>query len=580
MNYRKQAAVTQPVQELRRDGIEFLIHTDTGEEVLEKINHLAPVLEFVRSPEYRCIPGEPIKLLFLSEDEYTAKQAALAFMSLHCVMKDFSKVNERDEMDERCDRFFDFFSEAAEEKKEASAPYDKVTWEKDFLVLTPGELSEKCQEMQRPLEAVTLIFQQNAGNPELQKIMSLAQNIYIDCFREKASDALIDAVKDLKKDMVVIAAPDSEAMRYYVKRFSFEAGFHIIKLRKPGINYYPGLLERYLEKCGASVDKDIEFPALVQKLRIYRGSLFRECDIFCLADGAIGKAGRKYLKAEDFLLYGEEEQSGLEQMNRLIGLAGVKKVVKASAAMHMMQSRHRSENISRHNNLAFVGPPGTGKTMMAEIYGKIMAELGVSNGKFVSAGRRDMIGEYLGHTAGKMAALFERARGGVLFIDEAGSLTAKDEFTRECVIELIRYMEEQPETTVIFATYPSEMDLLMKSDAGFPSRISRVIRFEGYSDEELYGIFRMMAMDNGFSLTEDAEKAVYGYIGECRLMQGEYFGYAREMRRLFEASAEVYSLRLMDGGSENGRILGADVQAAGQELLPVKMAKHIIGFQK
>lgn len=387
----------------------------------------------------------------------------------------------------------------------------------------------------------------------------------------------MDELATLEKDVMVRAAPKQREMTYYLKRLSFEQGFQVVPVRRPGQDYYADLLGRYLRRSGAELSKELHLAKLVQRLKSYRGALFREHDIFRMADAALVRAGREKLELEHFRFYGDGERKGMEKLERLIGLDEVKKSIQTAAAMQRMQAEQELEGLVLHRNLAFAGPPGTGKSVVAALYGEILAELGISNGKFVSAGRRDLIGQYLGHTAEKMYTLFRRVRGGVLFIDEAGGLTAQDEFTRECVTELVRYMEEQPETTEIFASYPLEIDALLKSDPGLSSRIYKVIRFEGYQDRELLEILRLMAEEAGFGLSGDVESAVYEYIRVCRVCRGKQFGNAREMRRLLELAMESYSVRTRKRQADRV-LLGRDIDVVRAGLLSSRLQGPVIGL--
>ena len=95
---------------------------------------------------------------------------------------------------------------------------------------------------------------------------------------------------------------------------------------------------------------------------------------------------------------------------------------------------------------------------MAALYAEILSKARVTSGAFVSASRADIVGQYLEHTAPKIKKLFDKADGGILFVDEAGGMSGNDEFTKEAVTEFVRFMEQRPQTTVIFATYPDKME--------------------------------------------------------------------------------------------------------------------------
>lgn len=568
MNMERQAEVTQPVRTAREGEEEFLLFTGVGERVLSEMKHMEPVLECLR--EECVMSGGKQRLLLLAEDAMLARQAALVCMNGYVEWQGCRKrgSREKEELYAQLDQLFEPYT-----KEKAVSDVD---WETDFLILRPEDLTDKKPELPVGLGAVLLQPAGESGKKG-QEALELAHHIYVDCFDGALSDALVDELAILEKDVMVLAAPKQREMTYYLKRLSFEQGFRIIPVRRPGQEYYADLLGRYLRRSGAEPSKELRLAELVQRLKSYRGALFCEQDIFRMADVALARAGREKLELEHFHFYGDGERKGLEKLERLIGLDGVKKSIRAAAAMQQMQAEQGLGDLVLHRNLAFAGPPGTGKSVVAALYGEILAELGISNGKFISASRRDLIGQYLGHTAEKMYALFRRAKGGVLFIDEAGGLTTQDEFTRECVTELVRYMEEQPETTVIFASYPLEMDALLKSDPGLSSRIQKVIRFEEYQDRELLEILRLMAEEAGFGLSGDVEAAVYEYIRVCRACRGKQFGNAREMRRLLELAMESYSVRTRMR-QEDRVLLGSDIDAVRAGLLSSRLQGAVIGF--
>ena len=255
----------------------------------------------------------------------------------------------------------------------------------------------------------------------------------------------------------------------------------------------------------------------------FRGDYFSENDIFIYVDRAIeqneqekqaqkereqkGKSPKhKRLSEEDFSLPEiAVKESSQELIDQMIGLKKIKQQIEKLCAVRTVQELYGIKEKGQrntHHNLAFAGAPGTGKSEVARLYSRILAERQVTNGRFVSAKRADMIGKYIGHTAPKIQKLFEQAEGGVLFIDEAGSLTADDDFTCEAVTELLRFMEENPQTTVIFATYPEKMQEFLNKDAGLTSRISKVLYFPSYSEEELVRIFFHLVKKSGWNIEE------------------------------------------------------------------------------
>jgi SpoVK/Ycf46/Vps4 family AAA+-type ATPase len=149
--------------------------------------------------------------------------------------------------------------------------------------------------------------------------------------------------------------------------------------------------------------------------------------------------------------------------------------------------------MSRH--LVFTGPPGTGMTTVARIYGRLLAHFGLlSKGQVVEVARVDLVGEYLGSAALKTSAVFERALGGVLFVDKAYALTRNFgiglDLGLEAIDTQVKLMEDhRDEVVVIVAGYPAEMDGFLATDPGLASRFARTIEFADYSPEELLAIW-------------------------------------------------------------------------------------------
>ena len=230
-------------------------------------------------------------------------------------------------------------------------------------------------------------------------------------------------------------------------------------------------------------------------------------------------------------------------------------------------------------NLAFAGPPGTGKSVTARLAAQILREEGCGTGRFVEAGREQLIGTFLGETSPKIAELFEQARGGVLFIDEAGALLdgGQDIYAAEAVNALVRHMELEPETMVILATYSGEMKRLLASNPGLKSRVAQVLEFPAYDNGQLWEIFQGFAKEEGYALPQGAETVCRDFLSALRRQDPEGFGNGREVRRLFQGAVEELALRALDMGAETLTL--QDLEAAAKRLQTQPGApERIIGF--
>lgn len=249
----------------------------------------------------------------------------------------------------------------------------------------------------------------------------------------------------------------------------------------------------------------------------------------------------------------EGELTGpLRELNSLIGLRGVKREVTSLINLiKMSQTRVKMglpmPPMSRH--LVFAGPPGTGKTTVARLYGAVLAELGIlAKGHMVEAARADLVGQYIGSTAIKTTELVTQALGGVLFIDEAYTLSAGSggsgpDFGQEAIDALMKMMEDhRDELVVIVAGYSELMDKFLASNPGLASRFTRTIEFPNYSVEELVTIASNLCGGHYYDLTDEALDALTDYF--TRVPKGPTFGNGRVARKLFEAMINNQASRL------------------------------------
>ncbi len=190
-------------------------------------------------------------------------------------------------------------------------------------------------------------------------------------------------------------------------------------------------------------------------------------------------------------------------------------------------------------HLAFTGNPGTGKTTVARIVGRIYRQIGLlSKGHFVEASRTDLIAGYQGQTALKVKRVIEKSRGGVLFIDEAYSITENDHsdsYGRECLTELTKALEDcRDDLVVIVAGYSKPMEKFFESNPGLKSRFSTFIEFPDYSGNELEEIFKKICKQNDYVPTEGLMLMVSKFFEERIEEHSENFANGRLARNLFD----------------------------------------------
>lgn len=232
----------------------------------------------------------------------------------------------------------------------------------------------------------------------------------------------------------------------------------------------------------------------------------------------------------------------LDELNALVGLESVKKKVNDLIAYQKVQKLRRENNLFSSKNtlhLAFTGNPGTGKTTVARIVGRIYKQIGLlSKGHFVEVSRTDLIAGYQGQTALKVKKVIEKAKGGVLFIDEAYSITENDHsdsYGRECLTELTKALEDyRDDLVVIVAGYTEPMKKFFESNPGLKSRFNTFIEFEDYSAYELGKILENMCSLNDYELSDDARKQLQEYFINKVETKEDNFANGRMVRNLFD----------------------------------------------
>ena len=254
------------------------------------------------------------------------------------------------------------------------------------------------------------------------------------------------------------------------------------------------------------------------------------------------------LMPEDFGL--DEEEFDLEkELDKIIGLQNIKDFVRNLDAQLTLEKRRQDigveVNTKQSFNMLFIGNPGTGKTYVARLLAKIFHKTGyLPSNTFIETDRSGLVAEYAGQTASKTTDLFSSALGGVLFIDEAYSLTASSQFDKEAIDTLVKLIEDNTgNIVVILAGYRKEMQEFLNANSGLRSRFNITMDFPDYSEDELCAIMDKQAETRGFQISSDAYEIIRQNLAS-RSNYGNQSGNARLTRNILEEAIRAQTDRL------------------------------------
>ena len=248
-----------------------------------------------------------------------------------------------------------------------------------------------------------------------------------------------------------------------------------------------------------------------------------------------------------------ELKQALDELDSFVGLENVKVDVAKHINLLRVQQMRREKGLSvpeQSLHMAFSGNPGTGKTSVARLIAKIYKQMGIlSKGQFVETDRTGLVAEYIGQTAPKVQAVVKKAIGGVLFIDEAytlsGSERGSDQFGQEAIDTLLKLMEDhRNDLIVIVAGYTEPMQRFIESNPGLQSRFNKYLHFEDYSPDDLTSIFSRLAKQHDYELTATAQAKVTAVFQQAYQNRSRTFGNARLSRNLFEKAISEHAMRI------------------------------------
>lgn len=240
--------------------------------------------------------------------------------------------------------------------------------------------------------------------------------------------------------------------------------------------------------------------------------------------------------------------NGYEKLQNMVGLTEIKSIIDQIISAQKINKTRREmglDVVDSSKHMIFTGNPGSAKTTVARLLASILYDEHVlDKNKFIECGRQDLVGKYVGWTAKQVEAQFMKARGGILFIDEAYSLVEQGGYYGDEAINTIVQMMEnyREEVIVIFAGYPDKMERFLEKNEGLRSRIAFHVDFPDYNAEELCGILKLMSKEKGYILDEEAEKKCR-VIFDCACQNAE-FGNGRFVRNVLEQAIIKQSLRI------------------------------------
>ncbi|MCB0551907.1 MAG: AAA family ATPase [Phaeodactylibacter sp.] len=399
-----------------------------------------------------------------------------------------------------------------------------------------------------------------------------------DSFGRQAIDVLNQYMEEKRDDlMVILAGYQDEMQQLFEANPGFRSRFpHLIEFEDYTPEELYQIFELKLKVSGLNANEVLlkQVETVLQNFHFRRGKHFgnaREVDT--LFEGIVERNRARLGRSGDpnvtelspidlpenytqFLSFGFDEDAlseAMEELNSMVGLQQVKDLIQEiikENKFELLSARNKSRKESQFKrNFVFAGNPGTGKTTVAKLMGRICKALGmIPTDKVKNVSRSDLVAGYVGQTAEKTRKVVEDARDGVLFIDEAYSLVqgGMNDFGPEAVKELVNQMTVyQQRLVVIVAGYPGEMEYFLTSDPGLQSRFNMTLHFEDYNAEQLYTIFENLARKEQMDISPEAQGKVRPYFEAICRNAVRGFGNAREVQRFFNEVYQKFKSRVI-----------------------------------
>lgn len=360
---------------------------------------------------------------------------------------------------------------------------------------------------------------------------------------EEVTNFIAETVKRFQRNTLCIFVELAEKPGFSPQLTAkLQDDLHIIELhegagnRDTALNYLKKLMT---DEASALYTDDELLEAMGDKLT------FSASDIFNIREKLFNNSLKNktypaYREVDRLTLHAEDKSNdAYKDFQEMIGLTEQKALIEQIIAAHRVQKMRLDMNLDKQKaalHMCFTGTPGTAKTTVARLIAQILARDGVlKTGRFIECGRADLVAKYVGWTAKAVRAKFREARGGVLFIDEAYSLSDGEHatFGEEAINTIVQEMENNRDNViVIFAGYPDKMKFFLDHNEGLRSRIAFHIDFPDYNPDELTEIFKLMAKKRGYKISDEVAahcKSIFK-----RVAKKKNFGNGRFVRNLLE----------------------------------------------
>ena len=402
----------------------------------------------------------------------------------------------------------------------------------------------------------------------------------------EALETLLTRMENDRERLVVIAAGYTQKMHKFLeanpglsRRFPAENRMVFTDLNRDelieilrqslhnrGLSLHPSL-ESVLEECisGMLREKDEHF-GNAGEMRNLADALERAYAVRTAAEPQASTLLLPQDLPEHYQRYLQPQVDSVEEvfqeLDALTGLETVKRSLRALAYRILMENRRRELDPTYTPNypkshFVFTGNPGTGKTTVARLVGRLLCALGLlRQGHLVEVSRGDLVAGYVGQTALKTAQKIKEARGGVLFIDEAYTLArgGSQDFGREAIDTLVKALEDESHRLVVIAAgYPEEMQGFLQMNPGLASRFGDPILFPDYTPAELHEILAQCAARDQYQVTEEALAIMTDIVTQRSALRRRSFGNAREARSLWEAVKNFHAEKVYTGHARSAR---------------------------